>query len=99
MGASAPASQAAADAAGEIDWDVSVDSTIVRADQHAAGPSEPATCSSLPLSFEDLHPHNAIELPLRGAENGIDLCQAFVQLTGPPGNTILGVARHLLAEP
>ncbi|OIJ85260.1 IS5 family transposase [Streptomyces sp. MUSC 14] len=29
--------QAAADAAGEIDWDVSVDSTIVQAHQHAAG--------------------------------------------------------------
>ncbi len=29
--------QAAADAAGEIDWDISVDSTIVRAHQHAAG--------------------------------------------------------------
>ncbi|WP_369824369.1 IS5 family transposase [Kitasatospora sp. Root187] len=29
--------QAAADAAGEIDWDVSVDSTAVRAHQHAAG--------------------------------------------------------------
>ncbi|WP_408992734.1 IS5 family transposase [Streptomyces sp. 1268] len=29
--------QAAADAAGEIDWDISVDSTIVRAQQHAAG--------------------------------------------------------------
>ena len=29
--------QAAADAAGEIDWDVSVDSTSVRAHQHAAG--------------------------------------------------------------
>ncbi|MFD6555240.1 IS5 family transposase [Streptomyces sp. NPDC058398] len=29
--------QAAADAAGEIGWDVSVDSTIVRAHQHAAG--------------------------------------------------------------
>ncbi|CAL9638204.1 hypothetical protein SUDANB120_06266 (plasmid) [Streptomyces sp. enrichment culture] len=29
--------QGAADAAGEIDWDVSVDSTIVRAHQHAAG--------------------------------------------------------------
>jgi transposase len=28
--------QAAADTAGEIDWDVSVDSTIVRAHQHAA---------------------------------------------------------------
>ncbi len=29
--------QAAADAAGEIDWDISVDSTIMRAHQHAAG--------------------------------------------------------------
>lgn len=29
--------QAAADEAGEIDWDISVDSTIVRAHQHAAG--------------------------------------------------------------
>ncbi|WP_425540939.1 IS5 family transposase [Streptomyces coeruleorubidus] len=29
--------QAAVDAAGEIDWDISVDSTIVRAHQHAAG--------------------------------------------------------------
>ncbi|WP_415924789.1 IS5 family transposase [Streptomyces sp. AK08-01B] len=29
--------QAAADAAGEVDWDISVDSTVVRAHQHAAG--------------------------------------------------------------
>lgn len=29
--------QAEADAAGEIDWDISVDSTVVRAHQHAAG--------------------------------------------------------------
>ncbi|MFI1840158.1 IS5 family transposase [Streptomyces olivaceoviridis] len=29
--------QAEADAAGEVDWDISVDSTIVRAHQHAAG--------------------------------------------------------------
>ncbi|MBC2907006.1 transposase [Streptomyces cupreus] len=29
--------QAAADAPGEVDWDVSVDSTTVRAHQHAAG--------------------------------------------------------------
>ncbi|MEV5606415.1 IS5 family transposase [Streptomyces sp. NPDC052299] len=33
--------QAAADAAGEIDWDISVDSTIVRAHQHAAGARRP----------------------------------------------------------
>ncbi|WP_414719158.1 IS5 family transposase [Streptomyces sp.] len=29
--------RAAADAAGELDWDISVDSTIMRAHQHAAG--------------------------------------------------------------
>lgn len=29
--------QAAGDVAGEVDWDISVDSTIVRAHQHAAG--------------------------------------------------------------
>lgn len=29
--------QAAADAAKEVDWDISVDSTVVRAHQHAAG--------------------------------------------------------------
>lgn len=29
--------QAVADAAGEIDWDISVDSTSVRAHHHAAG--------------------------------------------------------------
>lgn len=31
------AAQANADAAGDIDWLVSVDSTVVRAHQHAAG--------------------------------------------------------------
>lgn len=40
--------QAAADMAGEIDWDISVDSTVVRAHQHAAGartgpPPEPSS--------------------------------------------------------
>uniref|UniRef100_UPI003BAC58E9 IS5 family transposase n=1 Tax=Streptomyces sp. NBC_01001 TaxID=2903713 RepID=UPI003BAC58E9 len=40
--------QAAADAAGEIDWDISVDSTIVRAHQHAAGaPHRPAASTRL----------------------------------------------------
>ncbi|MFE2383468.1 IS5 family transposase, partial [Streptomyces misionensis] len=38
--------QAEADAAGEIDWDVSVDSTIVRAHQHAAGARKPGSYSS-----------------------------------------------------
>ncbi|AYV25743.1 hypothetical protein EES41_03205 [Streptomyces sp. ADI95-16] len=37
--------QAAEDAAGQIDWDVSVDSTVVRAHQHAAGAVESAASS------------------------------------------------------
>jgi len=36
---------------------------------------------------------------LCGAKNGIELCQHLVQLTGPQGNTIVGIPRHLLAEP
>ncbi|MFI9756308.1 IS5 family transposase [Streptomyces collinus] len=39
--------QAEADAAGEIDWDISVDSTIVRAHQHAAGAHRSAAGSRL----------------------------------------------------
>lgn len=38
--------QAAADIAGEIDWDVSVDSTIVRAHQHAAGARTDPPCGT-----------------------------------------------------
>ncbi len=36
--------QAEAEVAGEIDWDVSVDSTIARAHQHSAG-ARPGTCA------------------------------------------------------
>ncbi|WP_373560594.1 IS5 family transposase [Streptomyces sp. 1222.2] len=39
--------QAEADAAGEIDWDISVDSTIVRAHQHAAGARNRSATASL----------------------------------------------------
>lgn len=53
-----------------------------------------------PAAFvEGLHLTAAIEPPLCGAEDGIDLCQAFVQPTGPPGNTLVCVVRHLIAEP
>ncbi len=38
--------QAAEDAAGQIDWDVSVDSTVVRAHQHAAGARVESAASS-----------------------------------------------------
>ncbi|WP_419248253.1 IS5 family transposase [Streptomyces virginiae] len=49
--------QAAADAAGEIDWDISVDSTIVRAHQHAAGartdpPPAPASKGAEPAEHQ-----------------------------------------------
>lgn len=40
------AAQAKADAAGDIDWLVSVDSTIVRAHQHAAGARKGGTAHS-----------------------------------------------------
>ncbi|WP_435881688.1 IS5 family transposase [Streptomyces xanthochromogenes] len=39
--------QAAEDAAGRIDWDVSVDSTVVRAHQHAAGARKTPTATDL----------------------------------------------------
>lgn len=39
------AAQARADAAGEIDWLVSVDSTVVRAHQHAAGARKGGTAA------------------------------------------------------
>ncbi|WP_435897592.1 IS5 family transposase [Streptomyces albidoflavus] len=50
--------QAAADAAGEIDWDISVDSTIVRAHQHAAGartdsPSAPGSKGAEGMEHQD----------------------------------------------
>lgn len=53
--------QAAADAAGEIDWDISVDSTIVRAHQHAPGartdpPPAPASKGAEELEHQDETP-------------------------------------------
>ena len=50
--------QAAADATGEIDWDVSVDSTIVRAHQDAAGartepPPAPASKGDTAAEHQD----------------------------------------------
>jgi transposase len=39
--------QAEADAKGLITWDVSVDSTIARAHQHAAGARKKGTCSGI----------------------------------------------------
>lgn len=60
---------------------------------------QPSLSASTHAVVEDLHLTTAIEPPLCGAQDGIDVCQAFVQPTSPPGNTIVGVARHLLAEP
>ncbi|MFC9122880.1 transposase [Streptomyces sp. NPDC057067] len=48
---------------------------------------------------EGLHLTTAIEPPLCGAKDGIDLCQARMQPTAPLGNTIVGVARQLVADP
>ncbi len=50
--------QAEADAAGEIDWDISVDSSIVRAHQHAAGartdaPPAPSSKGDVPTEHQD----------------------------------------------
>ncbi|MDQ0595911.1 transposase [Streptomyces canus] len=53
--------QAAADEAGEIDWDISVDSTIVRAHQHAAGARTDA--SPAPTSKGDEVPEHQAEAP------------------------------------
>jgi transposase len=53
--------QAAADAAGEIDWDISVDSTIVRAHQHAADArTDPPPA---PASKGDERPEHQDETP------------------------------------
>ncbi|WP_445516655.1 IS5 family transposase [Streptomyces sp. NEAU-174] len=63
--------QAAADAAGEIDWDISVDSTIVRAHQHAAGArtEPPPTLAS--KGAETRTPgRNAVAEPARPAGGG-----------------------------
>lgn len=50
--------QAAADAAGEIDWDISVDSTIVRAHHHAAGArTEPPPAPASKGDAAAEHPH------------------------------------------
>ncbi|MGW1212498.1 IS5 family transposase [Streptomyces sp. NPDC002499] len=63
--------QAAADAAGEIDWDVSVDSTIVRAHQHAAGARRPTAGPRLPGGGSPRTPgRNAVAKPARPPGGG-----------------------------
>lgn len=57
--------QAAADTAGEIDWDISVDSTIVRAHQHAAGARTdpapgPASKGDEPAEHQDETPWQSL---------------------------------------
>jgi transposase len=61
--------QAVADAAGEIDWDVSVDSTIVRAHQHAAGartelPPAPASKGAGPAEHQGETPWQSLHARL-----------------------------------
>ncbi|MGW8359252.1 IS5 family transposase [Streptomyces wedmorensis] len=64
--------QAEADAAGEIDWDISVDSTIVRAHQHAAGArAEPPPGSRLKGGRSGRTPErNAVAEPRRPPGGG-----------------------------
>lgn len=57
--------QAEADAAGEIDWNISVDSTIVRAHQHAAGartdpPLAPASKGDVLAEHQDETPWQSL---------------------------------------
>ncbi|MFD9460141.1 hypothetical protein [Streptomyces sp. NPDC060027] len=57
--------QAEADAAGEIGWDISVDSTIVRAHHHAAGartdpPPAPASMGDVLAEHQDEAPWQSL---------------------------------------
>ncbi|WP_107091439.1 IS5 family transposase [Streptomyces sp. TP-A0875] len=65
--------QAAVDAAGEIDWDISVDSTIVRAHQHAAGARTdppPALAASKGGRGAGTSGRNSVAEPCRPAGGG-----------------------------
>ncbi|MFI2763601.1 IS5 family transposase [Streptomyces echinatus] len=64
--------QAAADAAGEIDWDVAVDSTIVRAHQHAAGArtEPPPALASKGAEPNEHQSENAVAEPRRPPGGG-----------------------------
>ncbi|WP_455907333.1 IS5 family transposase [Streptomyces cinereoruber] len=63
--------QAAADAAGEIDWDISVDSTIVRAYHHAAGARRTAAGPRLKRGHSDRTPaRDAVAEPHRPPGGG-----------------------------
>lgn len=65
--------QAAADAGGDLDWNVNVDSTSVRAHQHAAGapknrpPTSPSSSKGAPQRSVHLHAHLALRLLLEEA--------------------------------
>lgn len=48
--------QVAADAAGRIGWDVSVDSTVVRAHQHAAGAGKRGSCEVIFRAYPTVSP-------------------------------------------
>lgn len=59
--------QADADAAGRITWDVSVDSTIARAHQHAAGARKRGICRpSRPVASGPSRPITAWAAPVAG---------------------------------
>ncbi|MFF9527677.1 IS5 family transposase [Streptomyces achromogenes] len=63
--------QAEADAAGEIDWDIAVDSTVVRAHQHAAGARvEPPPVPASKGAEEGEHQGDAMAEPGRPSGGG-----------------------------
>ncbi|GHJ31316.1 hypothetical protein TPA0910_57490 [Streptomyces hygroscopicus subsp. sporocinereus] len=81
--------QAAADAAGEIDWDISVDSTIVRAHQHAAGartePPPPASKGDDGVEHQDETPWQS--LVARLAEVVLEVRAWAVRAAGSPASS------------
>lgn len=89
-GASAPAGPGRADAAGVIDWDISVDSTIVRAHHHAAGartspPSALALKGAGEVEHQDETPRQS--LVARLAEVVLQARAWAARVAGSPANS------------
>lgn len=83
--------QAEADAAGEIDWDISVDSTIVRAHQHAAGartepPLAPASKGGAAAEHQDEAPWRSLVAHLVEVVLGVRAWAARAE-GSPPSST------------
>ncbi|MFE7289321.1 hypothetical protein ACFU90_33550 [Streptomyces noursei] len=82
--------QATVDASGEIDWDISVDSTVVRAHQHAAGartdpPPAPASKGAVRPEHQDETPWQS--LVARLVEVVLEVRAWAARAAGPPPNS------------